>query len=115
MKIGQLVKLDLTGYHTERIVFNSNQPGDSITDELYLELQDDCNVTAVGYALKSSVGIPLKFVDMANLTVPDGVTTAGIYLLMTSSLEKVEITFDAPESLDGTPTVRAIIKTVYGG
>ena len=52
---------------------------------------------------------------MANLTVPDGVTTAGIYLLMTSSLEKVEITFDAPASLDGTPTVRAIIKTVYGG
>lgn len=115
MRVGQLKKLSLTGPHTETVIFNNNESGDVVTDELYLELQDDCNVTAVGYALKGSNGVPIKFVDMANLNVPDEVSSAGIYLLMTSSLEKVEITFDAPASLDQTPTVRAIIKTVYGG
>ena len=115
MKVGQIKKLSLTGPHTEVLLFNNNQAGDIVTDDLYMELQDDCEVSAMGYALKSSQGIPLKFVKISDFSIPEQLEEAGIYLLMVSSFEKVEITFNAPPSLDDTPTVRAIIKTVYGG
>ena len=115
MKVGQVIKIDLKGPHTETVLFNNNQRGDTPTEELYLELLDSCSVSAVGYGLKSSTGIPLKFIDIANLSVAEAVEDPGIYMLMCSALEKVEISFDANASIDDSITCRALIKTVYGG
>lgn len=107
MKVGQIKKLNLSEAHTEVMIFNNNEAGDIVTEELYLELQDDCEVSAIGYALKSDQPVPLKFIDMAQLKVPDVVDSVGLYLLIVSAFEKVEITFSG--------ACRATIKTVYGG
>ena len=115
MKVGQVIKLDLKGPHTETVMFNNNEKGDVVTEELYLELMSECQVTAVGYGLRSSTGVPLKFIDVSSLGIADNVSLPGVYMLMSSAFEKIEISFDAQASIDDSITCRALIKTVYGG
>jgi hypothetical protein len=115
MKVGQIKEILLSEPHTEKVYFNNNEPGDMVTDELYIELENDCQVTALAYGLRASKGVPVKFIDIANLTTCDVIDKAGLYMVMTSALERLDITFNAQDSIDGSTTCKAIIKTVYGG
>lgn len=95
MKIGAITKYDLDN-STVTVVYNADEVGDTSVPETYLEVTglDNSIVSAVGYVLKDSAGIPMKFADIAGLDTAEDITKDGIYLIMSGSLEKLEITCD---------------------
>lgn len=97
MKIGGLQKFDFNmaeGIDTLVIHFNSDEVGDDVVPEVYIEctgLAEGNQINAIGYTLKDSAGIALKFADMANLGTADVIESDGIYLVLSSALERLEL------------------------
>ena len=98
MNIVNLQKFDFNnseGIDTLVLRYNSDEPGDSIVPETYIEVSgmaEGEQVSAVGYVLNNSTGITLKFADIANLGTVDAIEADGIYLILSSAMERVELT-----------------------
>ena len=93
MKIGAINKYEMDN-NTITITFNTDGKGDTITPEVYLEvteLPEEKSVSAVGYVLKESDGIPMKFASISGLDTAEDITKDGIYLILSSALERLDI------------------------
>ena len=101
MKIASLQRFRFNieeGFDTHIINFNSDGVGDDVVPEVYIEVTDlpeESQINAIGYTLKDSAGIPLKFADIANLGTADSIDKDGLYLILASALERLELVTNA--------------------
>ena len=105
MKIASLQKFRFNiaeGFDTHVIRFNSDEVGDDVVPEVYIEctdLPEESQINAIGYTLKDSDGISLKFADIANLGTVDSIDKDGIYLILSSALERLELVTNADANI----------------
>ena len=93
MKISNIQEFDM---NTEPFVikYNANEVGDSSVSDTYLEvtgLGEGMEISAVGFVLNHSAGIPMKLASISDIGVADTITKDGIYLVLSNSLERLEL------------------------
>lgn len=105
MNIVNLQKFDFNnseGIDTLVLRYNSDEPGDSVVPETYLQVNgmlDGDQITALGYSLINSDGIALKFANISGLGIVDTIESDGIYLVLSSALERLELNSTSHASL----------------
>ena len=80
--------------HDYTVKYNANEVGDDAVGDTYLQvngLAEGTQVSAVGFVLNDSIGVPLKFADIANLGTADNIESDGIYLVISGALERLEL------------------------
>lgn len=76
------------------IRYNSDEQGDEIVPETYLEiigLAEGDQVSAIGYVLGSEDGVAMSFADISGIGTAEVVEKDGIYLILSSSLQRLEL------------------------
>lgn len=93
MKIISTEKFTVNSGDEKEIRFNGGQPGDTSVAETYIQTLDDIPFTVTGIVKENEDGVAMKVVDIANFEKLDSVTTAGLYMILSGSLQSANISF----------------------
>ena len=110
MKIGNIRRFQFNNSEGEDkciIRYNSDEVGDDIVPETYLEVtgvQEGQQIGVTGYTLSNSDGVTMKFADISGIGTVDVIESDGIYLILSSALERLE--------LESNSDAKVIIKQV---
>ena len=77
-----------------KLRFNNNLQGDTVTSEVYVQIPSGVTLTAKGYVDTKSDAIAMKLLNIGKYASVQAAEEAGIYMLMSGSLEEAELSFN---------------------
>ena len=93
MKLINVTKKSVSNGDDILLNFHKNEAGDTVTSEVYLQLDSDVAVTATGKVDNSEDSVSLTAVNMGTLEPVSSISSAGIYLFMTGALQSLNLHF----------------------
>ena len=82
------------GETVRKLRFNNNLQGDTVTSEVYVQIPSGVVLTAKGYVDTKSDAIAMKLLNIGKYASVQAAEEAGIYMLMSGSLEEAELSFN---------------------
>lgn len=104
MTIKNVYKVSVEGSATETLKFNNNTESTDVVEEIWVQLNDDCNLTVTGKVDESAEEETLTGINVGTLAKVSSITEKGIYIFITEGLQTATLTF--------TGTADVVIKEV---
>lgn len=93
MKISRFEEFEVSGTYKRVVTFNDNDEGDTVTSEIYIEVEDPIVCEAVGFVSLDSPGVPMSMVRMDTFSTVSKIEDSGIYMVLVGSLARLELNF----------------------